>query len=166
MSCKSASFYIKAKNLEYIDDQIKDKPRYNKSNWLDDLIDHLRAKSKPAVVESETVPDNSDCIEVINYLNLKLGTKYKASTKLHIQNISARIEEGHSVDDLKSVIDAKWLEWGNKPKWAQYLRPKTLFGAGNFQGYLTASKTVTTGRNRKVVDDEDIWVVTNKAEDK
>ena len=48
MSCKSASFYIKTENLEYIDDQIKDKSRYNKSNWLDDLIDHLRSKSKPA----------------------------------------------------------------------------------------------------------------------
>lgn len=47
MSCKSASFYIKTENLEYIDDQIKNKPRYNKSNWLDDLVDHLRSKAKP-----------------------------------------------------------------------------------------------------------------------
>ena len=60
MSCKSASFYIKAENLEYIDDQIKGKPRYNKSNWLDDLVDHLRSKSKPAVIESKTVSENSD----------------------------------------------------------------------------------------------------------
>jgi hypothetical protein len=53
MSCKSASFYIKEKNLDYIADQIKDKDRYNKSNWLDDLIDHLRSKSKPVITKEK-----------------------------------------------------------------------------------------------------------------
>ena len=53
MSCKSASFYIKEENLDYIDDQIRDKARYNKSNWLDDLIDHLRSKAKPVIAKDK-----------------------------------------------------------------------------------------------------------------
>lgn len=54
MACKSASFYIKEENLAYINAQIEGKSRYNKSNWLDDLVDHLRAKSKP-VKKAKTV---------------------------------------------------------------------------------------------------------------
>ena len=71
MYCKSASFYIKQKNLDYIDDQIKDKDRYNKSNWLDDLIDHLRSKSKPVIAKEKKtvkrfVPPTTD--EVLDYM--------------------------------------------------------------------------------------------------
>ena len=60
MSYTSSSFYLDADNLEYINEQIKDKKRYNKSNWLNDLIDHLRDKSKPkteiaVVKEKKTV---------------------------------------------------------------------------------------------------------------
>lgn len=44
MSYKSSSFYLDDDNIAYIDEQIKGKKRYNKSNWLNDLVDHLRAK--------------------------------------------------------------------------------------------------------------------------
>lgn len=47
MSYTSSSFYLDADNLKYINEQIKDKKRYNKSNWLNDLIDHLRDKAQP-----------------------------------------------------------------------------------------------------------------------
>ncbi len=49
MSYTSSSFYLDADNLKYINEQIKDKKRYNKSNWLNDLIDHLRDKAKPEI---------------------------------------------------------------------------------------------------------------------
>jgi len=69
MPCTSASFYIKQDNLDYISDQVKGRARYNKSNWLDDLVDHLRSKSegkadpqkaKKAKRKIEPVPDNFD----------------------------------------------------------------------------------------------------------
>lgn len=49
MSYTSSSFYLDDDNAAYINEQIKDKKRYNKSNWLNDLVDHLRdkAESKP-----------------------------------------------------------------------------------------------------------------------
>ncbi len=74
---------------------------------------------------------------VLNHLNLVLGSKYKSTTKSHMQNINARLNEGHSVEDCKTVIDFKVNEWARKPDMAQYLRPQTLFG-NKFQGYLTA----------------------------
>lgn len=98
----------------------------------------------------DLMSDKSDCDEVIDYLNSKVGSKYKVSTKSHSQNINARIKDGHSVDDLKSVIDSKWLEWGSDPKMAQYLRPQTLFSTKNFEGYLTASKTIPNDQHRNI----------------
>jgi len=58
MSYTSSSFYLDDENAAYINEQIKDKKRYNKSNWLNDLVDHLRDKAKPeisTVKEKKTV---------------------------------------------------------------------------------------------------------------
>lgn len=93
-----------------------------------------------------------DVVEIINHMNSVIGTKYKTSTKSHIQNISARLSEGHSVDDLKKVIDFKYSQWGNSQEMAGFLRPSTLFQTSKFQGYLTASKTVNSGQYRNVND--------------
>ena len=49
MSYTSSSFYLDADNVEYINEQIKDKKRYNKSNWLNDLIDHLRLQAESKI---------------------------------------------------------------------------------------------------------------------
>lgn len=51
MSYTSASFYCDDDNLAYIEDQIKGKKRYNKSNWFNDLVDHLRAKDEKTKVD-------------------------------------------------------------------------------------------------------------------
>ncbi|QDB73855.1 putative DnaA recombination protein [Aeromonas phage 2_D05] len=78
--------------------------------------------------------------KVIDLLNSMTGSKYKASTKSHAGNISGRLNDGHSVDDLMAVVRFKVGEWLHDPKMAQYLRPETLFQAGKFNGYLTAAK--------------------------
>lgn len=77
--------------------------------------------------------------EAIDYLNSVIGSKFQKKGK-SLSHANARLEEGHSLDDLKAVINAKWLEWGKDPKMAQYLRPETLFGASKFDGYLIAAK--------------------------
>lgn len=71
---------------------------------------------------------------VIDYLNAKTGSKYRYS-KSSTKHIIARLGEGFTVDDCKSVIDKKCNEWLTDPKMQQYLRPETLF-AGKFEGYL------------------------------
>lgn len=90
----------------------------------------------------DSLSDKSDdAVFVLEYMNGVLNTKYKTSTKSHIENINARLSEGHTKDDLKKVIDFKKIEWANDPRMAGYLRPQTLFQTGKFQGYLTAANS-------------------------
>ena len=94
------------------------------------------------VIEKHSLPSKLDdrVKQVIDLLNSMTGSKYKASTKSHASNISGRLNDGHSVDDLMAVVRLKVGEWLHDPKMAQYLRPETLFQAGKFNGYLTAAK--------------------------
>ena len=78
--------------------------------------------------------------QVIGLLNSLTGARYKASAKTNTANISARLNDGHSLDDLLAVVRFKCAEWLHDPKMSQYLRPGTLFQPGKFDGYLTATR--------------------------
>lgn len=78
--------------------------------------------------------------QALDLLNELTGSKFRSSTSSHSQNISARLSQGHTIEDLMLVIKHKCSEWGRDPKMAQYLRPSTLFQAGKFDGYLSAAK--------------------------
>ena len=80
-------------------------------------------------------------IDIVEYLNEKAGKNFKAGSKTTASHISARLSEGYTVDDFKTVIDNKVAEWGNDPKMSQYLRPETLFGT-KFEGYLNQKGNV------------------------
>ena len=73
---------------------------------------------------------------IISYLNEKAGTSYKATSKKTQSLINARMTEGFSVDDFKTVIDKKCTDW-LETDFAEYLRPTTLFGT-KFESYLNA----------------------------
>ena len=75
--------------------------------------------------------------EIVDYLNAKAGTRYKASTASTRKLIKARLKEGFTIEDFKAVIDKKCAEWLTNSKMEQYLRPETLFGS-KFEGYLNA----------------------------
>ena len=72
--------------------------------------------------------------EVINHLNEKAGTKYKTSSKNTTKHIKARINDGYTLEDFKTVIDKKCSEWLNTDM-EKYLCPDTLFGS-KFEKYL------------------------------
>lgn len=71
---------------------------------------------------------------VIDYLNEKIGTTYKSTTKSTREHINARLKEGFTEDDFIKVIDKKIKEWKGT-KWEKYLRPDTLFST-KFESYL------------------------------
>lgn len=75
--------------------------------------------------------------EVISHLNQQAGTHYRATTASTRKLIKARLNEGFTVDELKTVIDKKCADWLNNKDMAQYLRPETLFGP-KFESYLNA----------------------------
>lgn len=72
--------------------------------------------------------------EAVDYLNEKAGTKYKSSSKNTTKHIKARINDGYTLEDFKTVIDKKCSEWLNTDM-EKYLCPDTLFGS-KFEKYL------------------------------
>lgn len=71
---------------------------------------------------------------VIDYLNEKLGTSYKSTTRSTQEHINARLKEGFTEEDFIKVIDKKTKEWKNT-KFEKFLRPDTLFST-KFESYL------------------------------
>ncbi len=90
----------------------------------------------PLEEDKEKEIDIDNYIYIVDYLNQKVGTKYKHTSKKTQTCIHARMAEGYSVDDFITVIDKKCLDWLNTD-YEQYLRPETLFGT-NFKSYLNA----------------------------
>ena len=76
---------------------------------------------------------------IVSYLNEKAGTAYRATTAKTKTAIKARMAEGFTIADFRTVIDKKCKEWIGT-EYEKYLRPETLFGT-KFEGYLNARQT-------------------------
>lgn len=74
-------------------------------------------------------------INIIEYLNSKTNSKFKSTTTKTKKLIDARLNEGFTEEDFKTVIDKKTKDWINNKDMSRYLRPETLFGT-KFEGYL------------------------------
>lgn len=74
------------------------------------------------------------CRSVIDYLNQKAGTKFKSASETTRRLVDARVAEGYTEADFRTVIDKKVAEWKGT-EWQKFLRPQTLFGT-KFEGYL------------------------------
>lgn len=106
--------------------------------------------------ESNTSTSNTfikEIVEIINYLNDVADKKYKHSTQKTQKHISARFNDGFSVEDFKKVIDIKTAEWKNDKNMNKYLRPETLFGT-KFEGYL--NQDVSKSKGEINLDDFDL----------
>ena len=84
--------------------------------------------------------------DIIQHLNERTGSHYKPTTNKTKELIQARMNEGFTVEDFKTVIDKKCVEWMNT-EWQEYLRPVTLFGT-KFESYLNAPVTKQTTGNK------------------
>lgn len=90
--------------------------------------------------------------EIIEYLNLKTGSKFKPTTKPYVQAIRSRLKEGYTVEDFKTVIDKKCREWKGT-KLEKYLTPKTLFAPSHFDTYLNSNEMAAmTDTEKKVAE--------------
>jgi len=120
------------------------KDRIGKDRIGKDRIDTLCHVSHDDVDKSH--------IEIIEYLNLKTGSKFKPTTKPYVQAIRSRLKEGYTVDDFKTVIDKKCREWKGT-KLEKYLTPKTLFAPSHFDTYLNSNEMAAmTDTERKVAE--------------
>lgn len=89
---------------------------------------------------------------IIDRLNEKAGTNYRATSKATQSHINARLAEGYTLEDFFTVIDKKCAEWRGTDM-EKYLRPETLFGS-KFENYLNApaSRKQTKGEGGIAVD--------------
>lgn len=100
--------------------------------------------NEPQATVQPKEPDPTE--EVIDHLNQRAGTHYKATTASTRKLVKARLKEGFTVSEFKLVIDKKCADWLNNRDMAQYLRPETLFGP-KFESYLNAKATPQNNRN-------------------
>lgn len=122
----------------------------NKSEQLQQVEGGKQQQSNNNVttLSKKKEKDNNIYSLVIDYLNKKASTNYRASTKNTQSFINARVKEGYTVEDFKKVIDSKSREWLGTD-FEKYLRPSTLFGT-KFENYLNEANKkgpITVGPN-------------------
>lgn len=88
--------------------------------------------------------------EAVDYLNETAGKRYKATTPKTRSLIKARLQEGFTLADFRTVIDKKYREWGGS-EMDKYLRPETLFGT-KFEGYLNQSDVIEVRPKSRAVE--------------
>lgn len=96
------------------------------------------------------------CEEIIDYLNKKTGKRYNPKSKATQRLIEARLKEGYTIEDFKTIVDNKVDKWISDEKMQQYLRPETLFCPKHFDSYLNegAKKTNKTLNNEQFLLDK------------
>src|SRR5699024_4569476 len=127
------------------------------SKWTDDEF-NLNRPIPETTTETTTEnknttsgnPTRTPYKEIIDYLNEKTGRKYKHTAKLNRRVIKARMNEGYTIEDYKTVIDKKNAKWIKDKKMEEFLRPKTLFG-NKFDRYLNESN-VAQNKSREVAE--------------
>lgn len=111
-------------------------------------------ESSPHTIEVDNLVDTIDIVPqndsgsgsiaaIIDYLNERVGTHYTYHNKSINGLINARLSEGFTIDDFKTVVDNKVAEWTGT-EWAKFLRPKTLFAPSHFEEYLNQSPQPTS----------------------
>ena len=139
--CRSCHIRVHRSGLEIPQDVLERIGYYDSNesneNALPDVTEQLPSSYTDIDIEKDKeIEKDKRYKEVIAYLNEKAGTAYKDSSKANQRHINARLAEGFTVEDFKTVIDKKCAEWLGTDM-EKYLRPETLFGS-KFESYLNA----------------------------
>lgn len=78
--------------------------------------------------------------DIVDYLNAQAGTRFRSTSEDTRKHIRARMADGYTLEDFKTVIDKKVEEWKGG-EMGKYLRPSTLFGP-KFESYLNQAPPV------------------------
>ena len=117
------------------------KPKQNPNGNPNETQTERQRKEKGK--EKKGKENNLPFEQIIDHLNQTCGTKYKHTSSATQTKITARINEGFTVDDFKTVINHKFKDWGRDEKMKSFLRPETLFGT-KFESYLNDAPKATT----------------------
>lgn len=89
--------------------------------------------------------------QAIEYLNKKTGRDYRLVDS-NLRLVRARFREGFTLDDLNAVVDRQCAEWTGT-KYAQYLRPATLFNGEKFNQYIALARDPTQRNQAQELED-------------
>ena len=117
-------------------------PEEKEGEFEDSSLKESKSESTQSVTpknQSSTLYNQGGGGEIIDYLNKVAGKKYKKGIQKTNALIKARLKEGFTIDDFKTVIDKKTKDWKGGD-FEIYLRPETLFGT-KFESYLNEKIT-------------------------
>ncbi|HDL8511336.1 TPA: conserved phage C-terminal domain-containing protein [Yersinia enterocolitica] len=101
---------------------------------------------------SKEIKFTDEAIEVLKHLNQLTGAKY-TTIKTNLQNIRARLTDGHDKQSLILVVDYLVNRWLGTD-WSKYLNPETMFRPTKFDGNLLAAG-VWHSEGRKTASQQD-----------
>ena len=138
------------------------------SGCPDDEVKMVEVVEAEVIFDGRTVQPkkksiSESIVEIVEYLNEKVGAHYRSTTPKTQRLIKARLAEGFTIDDFKTVIDNKCSDWLGDGDMVQYLRPDTLFST-KFEGYLnqreadyTKMKPILTRQDKIRLQDKARW---------
>jgi uncharacterized phage protein (TIGR02220 family) len=91
--------------------------------------------------KEEVYKEDKEIEEILSDLNLVLNSSYKLSSLKTKELIEARLKEGFTIADFKTVHRKMAKAWGLDNKMRQYLRPLTLY-SNKFEGYLNRPEDI------------------------
>lgn len=132
---------------------LSDKPCTQVVSKMDtqNRLDKIRLEEDEDILSEKKKQETQYIKTIVDYLNEKAGTKYRASTEDTAKHIRARLNENFTLDDFFAVIDKKCAEWMGT-EFEKFLRPKTLFGS-KFESYLNQRSGARRGANGVVLDE-------------
>ncbi|MCQ4105188.1 helix-turn-helix domain-containing protein [Erwinia persicina] len=87
---------------------------------------------------SEEIHLTDQAILVLKHLNQVTGAKY-TTAKATLENIRARLVDGHTVDELKTVVEYMSDRWLGT-EWSKHLTPPTIFHLAKFPANLLGAQ--------------------------
>jgi uncharacterized phage protein (TIGR02220 family) len=109
----------------------------DQSNQPDSQPANKRITTSKKLRNQEAKNDALEC-QIVDYYNQANGRSLKQLDS-NYKEIRARLKEGHSIDDLKQLIDHAAKVWSKDPFWCDKNRLSTLFNS-KFDGYLQTAK--------------------------
>ncbi len=129
--------FVESRQRNFVKTDKENQVENHTQSHMDAHMGSHKSEHTEARMENENRNINEDINDIkiiVEYLNKELNTKYRHTTKSIQSHIRARLKEGFTVDDFKTVINKKKRSWMGTD-FQKYLRPDTLFGT-KFQCYL------------------------------
>jgi len=97
-------------------------------------------RKEEIIKKIKPIPLIKDAEEVIKFLNEKAKKNFQVRTPngkptANALKVIARLKEGYTVQQCKTVITRKTRDWQAEDKMTQYLTPETLFRKSKFDKY-------------------------------